>query len=30
MNTLIYDLDPNVDVTYANPFAIYYFIKLLP
>ena len=29
-NTLIYGLDPNVDVTYANPFTIEYFIKLLP
>ena len=28
-NTLIYGLDPNVDVTYANPFTIEYFIKLL-
>ena len=29
-STLVYGLDPNVDVTYANPFKIEYFIKLLP
>ena len=28
-NTLIYGFDANVDVTYANPFTIEYFIKLL-
>ena len=29
-NTLIYGLDPNVDVTCANPFTIEYFMKLMP
>ena len=29
-NSWIYGLDPNVDVTFANPFTIEYFIKLLP
>ena len=29
-NTLIYGLDPNVDVTYADPFTIEYLTKLLP
>ena len=29
-NTLIYGLDPKVDVTYANPFTVEYLIKLLP
>ena len=29
-STLIYGLDPKVDVTYANPFTVEYLIKLLP
>ena len=29
-STLVYGLHPNVDIRYANPFKIEYFIKLLP
>ena len=29
-STLIYGLDPKVDVTYANPFTVEYLIKILP